>query len=279
MLYIRRMSERAAKMAGGMPSLLGEDEPEPFEVVNPEGTAPFILTCDHASARVPAALEGLGLDEAVIRRHIGWDIGAAELARRLSHRFDATLVMSGYSRLVIDCNRELDDPTSIPEISDGVIVPGNRALHPRAIEARQAQLFQPYHNAVRAALKRFADKGHAPGIISMHSFTPVFKGDERPWHIGVLWNKDPRIPKPFIANLERDPDIAVGENKPYSGQDEYGYTIHNHAEANGFPHVLIEVRQDLIDTQHGAAAWSERVARALGPALLDDPSIYEAKAV
>jgi predicted N-formylglutamate amidohydrolase len=111
----------------------------------------------------------------------------------------------------------------------------------------------------------------------MHSFTPVFKGDERPWHIGILWNQDPRIPKPFIANLEREPDVVVGDNEPYSGQDEYGYTIFNHAEAHGFPHVLIEVRQDLIDTQHGAAAWSERIARTLGPALLDNPSIYEAK--
>jgi predicted N-formylglutamate amidohydrolase len=271
------MSERAVKMSGGLPSLLAADEAAPFEAVNPEGAAPFLITCDHASVRVPAALERLGLDEAVLQRHIGWDIGAAEVARRLSRRFDAPLVLSGYSRLVIDCNRELDDPTSIPEISDGVIIPGNRALHPRAVEARQAQLFQPYHNAIRAALKRFADSGRTPGLISMHSFTPVFKGDERPWHIGVLWNKDPRIPKPFIANLARDPDIVVGDNKPYSGQDEYGYTIHNHGEAHGFPHVLIEVRQDLIDTQHGAAAWSERVARALGPALLDDLGIYEAK--
>jgi len=271
------MSERAVRMSAGRPALLGEDEPAPFEVVNPGGAAPFLLLCDHASARVPAALEFLGLDAAVVRRHIGWDIGAAEVARRLSRRFDAPLVLSGYSRLVIDANRELDDPTSIPEISDGVVIPGNRALHPRAVEARQAQLFQPYHNAVRAALKRFTDAGRAPGVISMHSFTPVFRGDERPWQVGVLWNADPRIPKPFIANLAADPDIAVGDNEPYSGQDEYGYSISNHAEAHGFPHVLVELRQDLIDTQHGAAAWSERIARALGPALLDDPSIYEAR--
>ncbi|MDH3234380.1 MAG: N-formylglutamate amidohydrolase [Alphaproteobacteria bacterium] len=271
------MSERAVRMTAGLPALLSADEPAPFEVVNPDGAAPFLLLCDHASERVPAALEHLGLDEPVIRRHIGWDIGAAEVSRRLSHRFDAPLVLSGYSRLVIDCNRELDDPTSIPEISDGVIISGNRSLHPRAIEARQAQIFHPYHNAVRAALKRFADRGHAPGIISMHSFTPVFRGDERPWHIGVLWNKDPRIPKPFIANLQADSDIAVGDNEPYSGVDQYGYSISNHAEAHGFPHVLIEIRQDLIDTHHGAAAWSERIARTLGPALFDDLEIYEAK--
>jgi predicted N-formylglutamate amidohydrolase len=271
------MTQRAVKMGAGLPALLAAGEPAPFEVVNPEGAAPFLIVCDHAEARVPAALDCLGLDEAVVQRHIGWDIGASEVARRLSHRFDAPLVLSGYSRLVIDCNRELDDPTSIPEIADGVIIPGNRALHPRAVEARQAQIFHPYHTAVRAVLKRFAERGHAPGVISMHSFTPVFRGDERPWHVGVLWNQDPRIPQPFITNLQADPDIAVGDNKPYSGQDEYGYSISNHAEAHGLPHVLIEVRQDLIDTHHGAAAWSERVARALGPALLDDPGIYEAR--
>ena len=270
------MTNSAVKLATGLPALLGPDEPAPFEVVNPEGAAPFLLLCDHASDRVPAALEGLGLDDAVIARHIGWDIGAAEVARRLSHRFDAPLVLSGYSRLVIDCNRELDDPTSIPEISDGVVIPGNRDLHPRAIEARQIQLFDPYHTAVRGILARFAKQGRSPGVVSMHSFTPVFRGEERPWHVGVLWNKDPRIPQPFIANMHADPDIAVGDNEPYSGQDEYGYSISNHAEALGLPHVLVEIRQDLIDTHHGAAAWSERIARAMGPALLDDLGIYTA---
>jgi len=268
------MTNHAVKMERSLPSLLGPGEPAPFEVVNPEGTAPFLLTCDHASNLVPSALEGLGLDEAVLARHIGWDIGAAEVSRRLSRRFDAPLVLSGYSRLVIDCNRELDDPTSIPEISDGVVIAGNRDLHPRAIEARQSQLFQPYHNAIRAVLSRFAERGHTPGIVSMHSFTPVFRGDERPWQIGVLWNKDPRIPQPFIENLKADADIVVGDNEPYSGQDEYGYTISRHAEEAGRPHVLVEIRQDLIDTHHGAAAWSERIARAMGPALLDNPEIY-----
>jgi len=186
-------------------------------------------------------------------------------------------VLSVYSRLVIDCNRELDDPTSIPMIGDGTVLPGNRDLHPRAIEARQQQLFRPYHAAIAEAMARFAARGHAPGIVSMHSFTPVFRGDERPWHVGVLWNKDPRIPRPFIEHLSTDPDIAVGENKPYSGQDAYGYSIKHHAEDEGLPHVLIEVRQDLVDTHHGAAAWSERIARALGPALFDTPGIYAAE--
>ena len=243
-------------------------------MVNAEGQAPFLIICDHASCTVPRALNGLGLEEPVIRRHIGWDISAAEVARRLSTRFDAPLVMSRYSRLVIDCNRELDDPTSIPSISDGVIVPGNRDLVEHAVVARRKACFEPYHDAVEATLDRFRARGHAPAVISMHSFTPVFKGDERPWHVGILWNQDHRVPVPLIAELAKDGDIMVGDNEPYSGKDVYGFSIMHHAEDHGFPHVLVEIRQDLIDTHHGAAAWSERLARALTPVLLGDGNIY-----
>jgi predicted N-formylglutamate amidohydrolase len=270
------MSKTAENITEPGLALLAPDEAPACEIVNQGGAAPFVLICDHASALVPRALDGLGLDEAVRSRHIGWDIGAAELARRLSARFDAPLVLAGYSRLVIDCNREFDDPTSIPAISDGVEIPGNRAIGAAQAEARQNIFFAPYHAAIEAAIAGFGAKDRAPAVISVHSMTPIFEGRERPWEVCVLWNEDPRVALPFLENLRAEGDIAVGENQPYSGRDDYGYSIQHHAEAPGLPHVLIEVRQNLIDTNQGAARWSERVARALGPALLDDPSIYRA---
>ncbi|MHA1536965.1 MAG: N-formylglutamate amidohydrolase [Alphaproteobacteria bacterium] len=270
------MSKIAEITTGPGGALLASDEPPAFEIVNPDGAAPFLLICDHASALVPRALGGLGLDEAVRTRHIGWDIGAAELARRLSARFDAPLILSGYSRLVIDCNREFDDPTSIPIVSDGVEIPGNRAIGAAQAAARQRLFFAPYHDAIEARIARFRGAGHAPAVISMHSMTPVFEGQERPWEVCVLWNQDPRVAVPFLENLHGDGGIAVGDNQPYSGREDYGYSIRHHAEDPGLPHILIEVRQDLIDTNHGAAHWSERVARSLGPALIEKRSIYRA---
>ncbi len=270
------MSKMAEKITDPGLALLASDEAPACEIVNEGGAARFVLICDHASALAPRALDGLGLDEAVRTRHIGWDIGAAELARRLSARFDAPLVLSGYSRLVIDCNREFDDPTSIPAVSDGVQIPGNHAIGAAQAEARQRIFFAPYHDAIERLVARFRARGHAPAVISVHSMTPIFAGKERPWEVCVLWNQDPRVAAPLLENLRADGDIAVGENQPYSGRDDYGYSIQRHAEAPGLPHVLIEVRQNLIDTNQGAARWSERVARALGPALLDDPSIYRA---
>ena len=270
------MPKPAKNVTGPGPALLASDEPAAFEIVNAGGAAPFVLICDHASALIPRTLDGLGLDEAVRARHIGWDIGAAELARRLSARFDAPLVLAGYSRLVIDCNREFDDPTSIPTISDGIEIPGNRAIGAAQAEARQRIFFAPYHEAIEALIAGFRTRGHDPAVISIHSMTPIFKGEERAWEVCVLWNEDPRVAVPFLKNLRAEGDIAVGDNQPYSGRDDYGYSIQHHAEAPELPHVLIEVRQNLIDTNQGAARWSERVARALGPALLGDPSIYRA---
>lgn len=268
------MSTRAAKVSADVPALLAPGEPAAAEFVNPAGRAPFLLICDHAHVRVPRALDNLGLEEAVLRRHIGWDIGAGEVARRLATRFDAPLVLSGYSRLVIDCNRALDDPTSIPEISEDVIIPGNRGLGEAAKAARRREAFEPYHAAIDTALARFRERGYVPALISIHSFTPVFKGVERPWHVGVLWRGDGRVAQPLIANLASDPEIMAGDNQPYSGDIALGHSIEHHALATGLPNALIEIRQDLVDTHHGAAAWSERVARALGPVLLDNPGLY-----
>ena len=263
------MPEPDSSPAALPPSLLGPDDPPPVEVLHPERRAPLLVICDHASRAIPRALGRLGLDDAVLMRHIGWDIGAAQVVRRLAELLDAPAVLCGYSRLVIDCNRGLGDPTSIPEVSDGVAVPGNVGLTPAARVARVEGIFRPYHAAIAAQLAAFAGRGVVPVLFSVHSFTPVMNGVARPWHVGVLWDKDPRVPVPLITELAAaDPRRVVGDNEPYSEREApAGYSVRTHAVPAGLPHTGVEIRQDLIDTAAGAAAWAEALAAALKPVL------------
>jgi len=249
--------------------LLAGDEPPPFEIVNAGGAAPLVLVCDHASNRVPRSLHHLGLAPAPLREHIAWDIGAADVARRLVRRFDAPLAMTAYSRLVIDCNRALNDPTSIPAESDGIAVPGNRGLSQNERLQRVEALFKPYHEAVARLVAAKVQHGRAPAVVSIHSFTPVFQRTRRPWHIGVLWNEDRRIAVPLLGALGRVPDIVVGDNEPYSAREGVGYTIVAHAERAGLAHVAIELRQDLIATSAGAEHWAEILGGALAAAFAE----------
>jgi predicted N-formylglutamate amidohydrolase len=256
--------------------VLGPDDPPPFETLNWDDRARYLLVCDHASSAIPAALDRLGLDEAAIGRHIAVDIGAGALTRALSVRLKAPAILAGFSRLVIDNNRQLHDPTSIPEISDGTLVPGNKALDAADAAARVAEIFHPYHDAVDAALDAMADAepGRVPALISIHSFTPFFKGAERPWHVGLLWSRDRRVAGPLYDVLAANRGVVVGENVPYSAQDPFGYTIAEHADARGRPNILIEMRQDLIDTHHGVEAWAGILGDALEKVLADD-GLYE----
>jgi len=244
--------------------LLGAGDPPPFELCNAQGRAQGLLLCDHASAAIPAGLGNLGLDESQRRLHIAWDIGAADVTRRLSQRLEVAAILSGYSRLVIDCNRRLDDPTSIPQESDGVEVAGNRGLTAADRAARAEACFWPYQQAIEGWIGARRAAGHTPIIVSMHSFTPVMDGFERPWHIGVLANRDRRVAQPLIEALRGDPDLSVGDNEPYDGRHGRGYGMMVHGEELGLPFALIEMRQDLIDTHHGAEAWANRLAPILG---------------
>ncbi len=254
-------------------AVLGAEDPPPWETVNIGGKASALLICDHASRALPRAYGGLGLDETLLRRHIAWDIGAADITRRLASRLDAPALLAGYSRLMIDCNREMDDPTSIVTMVDGVAIAGNRKVDGVEAERRAAALFRPYHDAIEEALGRFATRGVVPALISIHSFTPIFGAVPRPWHIGVLWDKDPRLARPLLEALSRQPRLTVGDNQPYSGRVAIGYSIEVHGAQAGLPHVLIEVRQDLIDTHHGAEAWGERLSSVIGR-VLDRPSPF-----
>ena len=254
-------------------SLLSRQDPPAVEVVNPDGAAPVVLICDHGGRAVPAALGNLGLDEAARARHIAWDIGAAAVGRHLARALDAPLVVPAFSRLVIDLNREPDDPTAICVISDRTIVPGNRDLSAAARAARIAEIFEPYHGAVTARLDAQAARGRPPSLISLHSFTPVIAGwgherQQRPWHIGVLFDQDERLARPLLAALRQRGDLVVGENEPYSARNGHGYSLALHGEARGLPHVELEMRQDMIADEAGAERMARVLAEVLRPLLL-----------
>ena len=265
--------EDASREAG---SVIDPDTAEPsidppaYEVFNGAGSADILLVCDHASNALPAAYGTLGMDPEFLNRHIAYDIGAADVTRRISQELDAPAVLAGYSRLLIDCNRQPGHTTSIPEVSDGIDVPRNARIDVEEIERRQEAYFRPFHATVEAALQRFSERGVVPAYVAMHSFTPIMDGYERPWHVGILWNEDTRLAQPLIDTLSGWPDVVVGENQPYSGRDPEGYSIHTHGGDRGIPNVLIEVRQDLVDTHHGAELWAARIGQAISTVVKQD---------
>jgi predicted N-formylglutamate amidohydrolase len=266
-------SASTAPKPAALPPLLGPGDPPPVTVLNRDGRAPVLLVCDHASNAVPASLGRLGVDDDAFSRHVAWDIGAADVTRALVERYDAAAVLSGYSRLIIDLNRDLEDPTLIPVISDGVVVPANRTLDPAEVAQRVDELFWPYQTTVGAEVDRLIERGQVPAIVSIHSFTPAMRGIERPWHIGILWDQDPRMAVPVIEHLRRDPRLIVGDNEPYTGRETEGSTMDRHATRQGLPHLLVEIRQDLIETPETAIEWADILGRALDE-VVADPALY-----
>jgi len=243
--------------------LLAADEPAPVSVYNDGGKSTFLLVADHAGNLIPRAIGRLGIDEADCQRHIAWDIGIAGLGRLLADALDATLIQQDYSRLVIDCNRPLQATTSIADVSENTPIPGNAGLSDCAREMRAREIFRPYHDRIEAELDRRRQAFRATALISLHSFTPVFKGATRPWHAGVLYNRDARFAHRLMALLNEEKDLFVGDNAPYAVGDASDYTIPIHAERRGLHHVLVEIRQDLIADESGQRAWVLRFARLL----------------
>lgn len=243
--------------------LIGSDEPPPFEIVNPSGKAPLVLLCDHASRRIPAAFRKLGLDDAAFDLHIAYDIGAADVTRILTTRLDAPAVLAGYSRLLIDLNRQPGDPTSIPPVSDDVHVPGNRGMSREAQRRRVETFFWPYHKAAGDTIARQWKQNAPPAVFAVHSFTPRMGGRDRKWHVGVLSNRDRRMADPLLAALGTHGDLVVGDNEPYSGKD-VAYTLDVHGTAAGLPHCSVEIRQDLVADVAGIRRWADILAVALG---------------
>ncbi len=247
--------------------LLGEDEPAAVALENPGGGSTFFLTCDHASNRIPERLGDLGLDEADLSRHIAWDVGAASVARYMAERLDAPLALQSYSRLVIDCNRTPDRPDAMPTRSEATEIPGNHGLHPAQRSARIREVFEPYHEAIAESLDRRDGEGRANILIAMHSFTPVFHGRQRPWHLGLLYNRDERLAAILKALIAEVPGLCLGDNEPYAISDETDYGIPVHGEQRGIPHIEFEIRHDLIETLEGQREWGARLAAWLAEAL------------
>lgn len=239
-----------------------ETDPPAVETVNADGKSPYVLLCEHASNYMPARYNRLGLDAAELERHIAWDIGVAPIARELSRRLDAPLVLSGYSRLLIDCNRPVGVPTSIPEVSESTRVPGNANLSAEERSFREKNFYWPFQNEVARLLDR-RQASHTPTIVfGVHSFTPIFKGFVRPWHAGILFRKSQRLGNALVDALQ-EPGLTVVANEPYRIEDDGDQTVPVHGEARGLDAVLIEIRQDLIAHAGGQAEWIERLAPAL----------------
>jgi len=258
--------------------LIAAGDPPPYSEFNPTGRAPFLLVCDHASNVFPAGMARLGLTEDATRRHIAWDIGAGDLTRALARLFDAPALLAGYSRLVIDCNRALTDPSSILAASDGEVIPGNRRLTSIERELRARSFFEPYHVAIALKLDELRRRRAGPALISVHSFTPVMGSEQRPWHVGVLWDRDPRIALPLLERLRQVQGLVVGDNLPYSGRHPADYTIARHAESARLPHVCLEIRQDELESAAGVARWAGILVEALAP-ILAEPALHRSGSV
>lgn len=245
-----------------------EDE-RSYEEVTGRAGGRLLFLCDHASNRVPKGLGGgLGLSAEEMQRHIAFDIGARGVTLGLARRLDAAALLTRFSRLIIDPNRGEDDPTLVMRLYDGTVVPGNRSLTRAEVEQRLDLLHRPYHRAIEATIDGFLANGQTPALVSIHSFTPRLRGrTPRPWQVGVLWHRDGRIARPLMHRL-RDEGLCVGDNEPYSGELE-GDTMSRHGTARGLPHVLLEIRQDLIATPNGEDAWAARLAPVLDQVITE----------
>lgn len=242
--------------------LLDLDEPPAYGVINPDGTSDVLLLCEHALARVPRRLGHLGLPREERLRHIGWDIGALALALDLSERLDSALFHTNYSRLVVDCNRPLGNPSLMPEVSEATTVPGNLGLAGAERQQRLDTLFHPFQNAVARRLDRRQTEGRPTFIVGVHSYTPVFKGVPRPWQVGVLYAGAKDFAQRLLAELAQDNTLVIGDNEPYR-IDHDDYTVPVHGDARGLPAVLIEVRHDLVETSAGVGKWGEKLGDCL----------------
>lgn len=254
-----------------MTPLLAPDEPPPYGVINPDGTSPYVLLCEHASPRIPRALADLGLPQADILRHIGWDIGAQAVALLLAERLDAPLFVANYSRLVVDCNRPLGNPSLMPETSAGTPIPGNRGLSDTARNARIEALFTPYHTAIARRLDLRQQAGQRTLVVGIHSFTPDFPGQGRPWHAGILFDRARGFGEALIEALTAAGATRVTANEPYV-IDHNDYTVPIHGNARDLPALLVEMRQDLVTDRAGIETWAGWLHHALA-AVLDRAGI------
>ncbi|MGO4573574.1 N-formylglutamate amidohydrolase [Microvirga sp. 2TAF3] len=263
------MTASAAALKLADPALDPCLEPCPVEIVEGAVESGILVLCDHASNAVPPDLGDLGLPHSEFQRHIAYDIGAAGVTRLLARRLNAPAILTRFSRLIIDPNRGRDDPTLVMRLSDGAVVPGNAKVDEDEIQARIRRFYDPYDAAITAAIGRGLAAGHPPVIVTVHSFTPIWRGWPRPWHVGILWDADERFAVPLIEALKAEEGLVVGDNEPYDGALA-GDTVDRHATRRGLASALIEIRQDLIAAGEGQEEWAERFARLLKPLVAQE---------
>ncbi len=253
--------------------MLNFNDPTPFDVINENGKAPLLIACDHAENRIPECLSGLGMDKAHLEKHIAYDIGAKQVSIMLSRMFDAPLICSGYSRLVIDLNRHLDAHSLVTPHSDNIDVPGNQNLSAEEIKQRIDCFFHPYHDQYARMAKRVVADHDQPLILSVHSFTPSINGIPRPWEYGVLWD-DPhrKLSQMVIDNFRKIDGLTIGDNQPYHARDPMGYAQVEHAEKNGMEMALIEIRQDLIVDKQRQMQAAEIMYQVISPLIAQKAS-------
>src|ERR1700761_5428098 len=244
--------------------LLARNEFAPVHELQETGPSPFLFTCDHYGRLIPRSLGDLGLPEEELTRHIAWDIGIAAVAEALSQQLNAHLIAQRYSRLVIDCNRPPEVASSIPIISEATLIPGNDGITREAAALRRTLIFDAYHRRIDDVIDQRLSDNRPTVLVSLHSFTPVYAGIARPWHIGTLYHRDTRLPPRLLKHLRAEADLVVGDNEPYAVSDVTDYTIPVHGEARGLMNSGIEIRQDLITDQSGQAQWADRLARIFG---------------
>lgn len=235
----------------------------PFDVFNPQGKAAVVIVCDHASNALPAEIGDLGVSPDDMQRHIAWDIGAAPIARYLAQAFDAPAVLCGTSRLVIDCNRKLHDPTLIPPVSDGVIVPANGELTEAQRQHRIEAYFHSYHAACRQVIEARCARGKRPLFLSIHSMTEQMNGSHRPWEISFSSNENRRATAPVLEALKEVPGLMVGDNQPYDMDPTQDYSTPEHALSRGLDYLQVEFRQDLVGEPGGQENYAAIFADAL----------------
>ena len=250
--------------AGDTALLLTAADVPPVLEFNEKGSSPFLFTCDHYGRIIPSALGYLGVPESELTRHIAWDIGIAGVAEQLSNEMNAHLIAQRYSRLVIDCNRPPGAASSIPMVSEATTIPGNEGLAPEAAEIRRHEIFDPYHRRIGDIIDARLHWKQPTVLVALHSFTPVYAGIARPWHIGTLYHRDRTLPPLLLKHLRAEGDLVVGDNEPYAVSDQTDHTIPVHGEMRGLINSGIEIRQDLIGDQAGQKQWADRLARILG---------------
>jgi predicted N-formylglutamate amidohydrolase len=266
------MSPDVSPMPDPSSTIAARPDDPPFERIDGNRAGGLLLLCDHASNRVPPPYGDLGLPSSAFARHIAYDIGCEAMTRRLAQRSGAPALLTRFTRLLIDPNRGEDDPTLVMRLSDGAIVPGNARIDAAERNRRILRFHRPYHDAIDAELDAMLATGTVPAIVSIHSFTPAWKGRPRPWHVGILWDADPRLSQALVDALKAGGDLVVGDNEPYDGALR-GDTLFRHGTARGLAHTLIEVRQDLIADADSAVAWADRLWERLEP-LLVDPHVH-----